>query len=163
MYVRSYRSKTASRQSKPGSKRWAVRFFLIVSRSLRCVDDHTYIKLAILVPKRSFCVWKILQFADIRVSNLYQAATLFSGLLLESRWIKLSVNHCKKYLYEAATCPFPEAGRWPLIPSSSDGDRPQFSPNSINASSWEKVTRSDEMITYEKILWSLNKFSQLIL
>ena len=61
MYLRSYRSKTAARQSKPGSKRWVMRFFLIFSQRIAkfkyvALTDHTYIKLAILVPKKGACV-----------------------------------------------------------------------------------------------------------
>ena len=44
-----------------------------------------------------------MRFGDITGVERLLAATLFSGLLQDSLRTKLSVNHCKKYLYLAAT------------------------------------------------------------
>ena len=50
-----------------------------------------------------------------------------------------------------------------INPLSPNGDQHQFSPNNIHTLPRDKGMRIYEMITKEKMLWSDNKFSQLIL
>ena len=47
-------------------------------------------------------------------------------------------------------------------PLNANSDRQQFSRNNIHALSRDKVMRINKMITIDKMLWSLIKFSQLI-
>ena len=46
---------------------------------------------------------------------------------------------------------------------SPNSDQHQFSPNDIHTLSRDKVMRINKMITTQKMLWSIIKFSQLIL
>ena len=50
-----------------------------------------------------------------------------------------------------------------INPLSSNRDQHQFSPNDIHTLSRDKAMRINKMITKEKMLWSVIKFSQLIL
>ena len=52
--------------------------------------------------------------------------------------------------------------RW-FNPLSPNSDQHQFSPDNIRTLSRDTVIRINKMITKEKMPWSLNKFSQLIL
>ena len=105
--------------------------------------------------------WSFLALDQRFFLTYWQLSGSWNGeITLKSLIVQDFSNVCKP------GCTFNQLSRalWiPLNPLSPNSDQHQFSPNNVHMLSREMVMRLNKMVTKEKMLWSVIKFSQLIL